>query len=61
MAALSLCSCGQASNCSEQGLLFAVGHRLLIVVASCCGALVLGTWASVVVANRIGSCSESLG
>ena len=61
LAAPSLCSCGQASNCREQGLLLAVVHRLLIVVASHCRAPVLGTWASIVVANRIGSCSEGLG
>ena len=35
LAALGLRCCGQAfSICSEQGLLFVVMHRLLIVVAS---------------------------
>ena len=35
LAALGLCCCMQAfSGCGEQGLLFLVVHRLLIVVAS---------------------------
>ena len=54
---LSLCCCVQAfSSCGEQGLLFLVVHKLLIAVASLCGAQALGMRASVVAAHRLSSC-----
>ena len=57
MAVLGLCFCAQGfSSCGEQGLLFVVVHRLLIVVASCCGARALGARASVIVTRRLSSC-----
>ena len=47
---LDLHCCMQAFfSCSEQGLLFSVVHRFLIV-ATCCRTQALGTQASVVVA-----------
>ena len=49
MAVLSLRCCLRAfSRCSKQGLLFVAVHRLLIAVASRCGARALGARASVV-------------
>ena len=57
MAALGLCCCARAfSSCGEQGLLFVEAHRLLIAVASHCGARALGARASVVVACGLSSC-----
>ena len=57
LAALGLCCCLWAfSSCGEQGLLFVAVHRLLIVVASRCGAQAVGTRASVVVARGLSSC-----
>ena len=54
---LSLCCCVQAfSSCGEWRLLFPVVHRLLIVMASLCGAQALGMRASVVAAHRLSSC-----
>ena len=51
---LGLCYCTRAfSSCGEQGLLFVVVRRLLIVVASRCGARALGVQASVVVARGL--------
>ena len=52
LAASGRCCCAQAfSSCGERGLLFVVMLRLLIAVASCCGARALGARASVVVAR----------
>ena len=58
--ALALHCCMWAfSSCSKQGLLFLAVHGLLIAVASlCCGARVLGAWASVVVAHGLSSCGS---
>ena len=59
LAALGLCCCTQAfSSCGEQGLLFIAVHRLLIAVASHCGARALGTQASLVVAHSLHSCGS---
>ena len=60
MAALGLRCCTQAlSSCGQRGLLFVAVRRLLIEVASlCCGARVLGVWASVVVAHGLSSCDS---
>ena len=56
---LGLCSCAWASSsCGEWGLLFVAVRRLLIAVASRCGARALGTWASVVVARGLSSCGS---
>ena len=44
------------SSCGEWGLHFVEVRRLLIVVASRCGARALGTQASVVVACGLSSC-----
>ena len=54
MVALGLCCCEWAfSNCAEQGLLFVVMHRLLIVVASPrCRVQALGAGPSVVPQER---------
>ena len=53
LTALGLRCCARAfSSCSERGPLFVVVRRLLIAVASRCGAWAPGTWASVVVAHR---------
>ena len=61
LAVLGLCCCAQGfSSCRERGLLFIVVRRLLIAVASCCGARVLGTRASVVVVHGL-SCSTVCG
>ena len=58
LAALGLRCCAQAFfSCGERGLLFVEVHGLLIAVASRCGALALGTWASVVAACELSSCS----
>ena len=57
MAVLGLHSSTWAfSSCGERGLLFIAVHRLLIAVASRCGARALGAWASVVVARGLSSC-----
>ena len=54
---LSLCCCVQAfSSCGEWGLLFLVVHKLLIAMASLCGAQALGMRPSVVAAHRLSSC-----
>ena len=60
MAALGLRCCMRAfSSRSERGLLFVAVCGLLTAVAClCCGARVLGTWASVVVAHGLSSCSS---
>ena len=61
LAALGLRCCAQAfSSCSEWGLLFIAVCGLLIVVASRCGALALGTQASVVAAHRPWSAQASV-
>ena len=62
MPALGLHCCTRAfSSCGEQGLLFVVVHRLLIVVASLVAEhRLLGTQASVVVVHGL-SCSEECG
>ena len=53
---LGLLCCAQAfSSYGERGLLSVAVCRLLIAVASRCGAQVLGMWASVVVARRLSS------
>ena len=58
-AALGLLCCMRAfSSCGEQGLLFVGVRRLLIVVASCCGARALGAQASAVVACGFRSCGS---
>ena len=46
------------SSCSEQGLLFVVVHRRLIVVASLVASTGLGTQASVVAARGLSSCGS---
>ena len=46
------------SSCGERGLLFVVVCRLLIVVASRCGAQALGARASVVAARGLSSCGS---
>ena len=46
------------SSCSKQGLLFVAVCRLLIAVASRCGAQALGAWASVAVARELSSCGS---
>ena len=58
--ALGLHCCAWAfSSCGERGLLFVAVRGLLIAVASlCCGAWVLGMWASVAVARRLNSCGS---
>ena len=54
LAMLVLRCCARAfSGCGEQGLLFVVVRRLLIAVASRCGAWALGAQASVVVAHGL--------
>ena len=59
LATLGLCCCVRAfSSCFEQGLLFVAVRRLLIEVASRCGAQALGTWAPVVVACGLSSCGS---
>ena len=56
LAALGLCCCVRAlSSCGEQGLLFVEVCRLLIAVASCCGARALGVRASVVAERGLSS------
>ena len=47
---------GLFSSCCEWGLFFVVVRGLLIAVASCCGAQVLGSQASVVAARGLSSC-----
>ena len=56
--ALGLCCCVQAfSSCGEQGLLFIMVHRLLIVVASLVAEHRLqDVWASKVAAHEFSSC-----
>ena len=57
LAALGLCCCMWTfSSCGERGLLFVAVRRLLIAVASRCGARALGVWASVFVASGLNSC-----
>ena len=46
------------STCGEQGLLFVAVRGLLIAVAPRCEARALGTWASVVAARGLSSCSS---
>ena len=59
LASLGLSCCARAfSSCSEQGLLFIAVRRLLIVVASHCGARALGAWASVGVPRGLSSCGS---
>ena len=59
LAALGLRCCTWAfSSCGERGLLFIAVRRLLIAVASHCGAWSLGAWASVVVARGLSSCGS---
>ena len=59
MAVLGLHCCTRAfSSCGEWGLLFIVVCRLLIVVASRCGAWDLGAQASVGVARGLSSCGS---
>ena len=59
MAVLGLRCCTRAfSSCGERGLLFVAVHRLLIAVASRCGARALGVRASAVVASRLSSCGS---
>ena len=61
LAALGLHCCAWAfSSQGEQGLLFVAGRGLLGGCGgfSCCGAQVLGAWASVVVAHRLNSCGS---
>ena len=59
LAALGLRCCARAfSSCGEQGLLFVVVDRLLISVASHCGARALGARVSVVVARGLSSCGS---
>ena len=59
LAALGLRCCARAfSSCGEQGLLFVVVDRLLISVASHCGARALGAWASVVATHMLSSCGS---
>ena len=59
MAALSLRCCARAfSSCLERGLLFIAVRRLLVVVASRCGARALGARASVLVACGLSSCGS---
>ena len=59
LAALGLRCCTRAfSGCSEPGLLFVAVCRLLIAVASRCGAWALGARVSVVVAHRLSSCGS---
>ena len=54
LAALGLrCYARAFSSCGERGLLFVAVHRLLIAVASRCGAWALGVQASVVVARGL--------
>ena len=54
LAVLGLCCCTQAiSSCGERGLLFVAVCGPLIAMASRCEARALGTWASVVVADRL--------
>ena len=50
LAALGFRCCARAfSSCGERGLPLVAVRRLLIAVASRCGACALGAWASVVV------------
>ena len=59
LALLGLRCCRRAfSSCGEQGLLFIAVRRLLIAVASHCGARALGAWASVVAAHGLSSCGS---
>ena len=59
LAALGLRCCAQAfCSCDEWGLLCVVVHKLLIVVASRCGARALGARASVVAAHGLSSCGS---
>ena len=59
LAALGLHCCTQAfSSWGERGLLFVAVHRLLIAVASRCGARALGVRVSVVVARGLSSCGS---
>ena len=56
LAALGLHRCARAfSGCGERGLPFVAVHRLLIAVASHCGARALGAQASRVVARGLSS------
>ena len=57
MAVLGLrCYAWAFSSCGEWGPLFIVMRRLLVAVASRCGAWALRVWASVVVACRLSTC-----
>ena len=59
LAALVVHCCPWAfSSCRQQGLLFVVVRRLLIVVASLVAEHGLGAWASVVVACGLSSCGS---
>ena len=53
-------ACRLFSGCCEQGLLFVVVHRLLIVMASLVGSMGSRCTGSVVVAHRL-SCSAACG
>ena len=53
----SLLCTGFLSDCGKQVLLSIVVLRFLMAVASCCGAQALGTWASVLAAPGLASCS----
>ena len=58
LAALGLCCCMQAfSSCSEWGYSSLQCASLSFRGFSCCGAQILGTWASVFVAQGLNRCS----
>ena len=58
LAALGLrCYTWALYRCGEWWLLFVMVRRLLIAVASCCGARALGVQPSVVAAHGLSSCS----
>ena len=46
------------SSCGEQGLLFLLVLRFLIMQLPCCGARALGMWALSAVALGLGSCGS---
>ena len=58
LAAFGLCCVRAFSSRGGQGLLFIAVRRLLIAVASRCGARALGAWASVLVVRGLSSCGS---
>ena len=59
LAVLGLCCCAWAfSSCREQVFLAVLGFLIVVASFPCCGAQVLGVWASSAVALRLGSCAS---